>query len=194
MIHALHRDPPRGSAWKTDVQVGPVNPDDAPGILQVHRIAFQDTYAKVAGVDEQALGEFVARDLVPRKRPYWAEAVRGACWPVARIGQVVIGFCQVLPNETVVTVSGLYVLPEHQGRGVGRLLLERVLDGLNRPATVVLEVVRNTPAVGFYERFGFRVVGDLPTPEPLHRAGFALPLHRMQLDLVPSPGTYGSRL
>lgn len=49
--------------------------------------------------------------------------------------------------------------PEHQGRGVGRRLLEHVLDRLDGDgASAWLECER--PNVALYERFGFTVVGS----------------------------------
>lgn len=49
--------------------------------------------------------------------------------------------------------------PEHQGRGVGRLLLEHVLTRTDADgATAWLECER--PNVALYERFGFTVVGS----------------------------------
>lgn len=57
-------------------------------------------------------------------------------------------------------IHKLYLLPASQGRGVGRVLVETVAEvarqgGNNR---LSLNVNRNNPAVGFYERPGFYVL------------------------------------
>lgn len=65
-------------------------------------------------------------------------------------------------------IQKIYVLPSVQGTGAGRFLMEQafryirsVCDG---PCTVELNVNRQNPALGFYEKLGFRIVrsGDFP--------------------------------
>lgn len=62
----------------------------------------------------------------------------------------------------------LYVLPEYQGKGVGRALLGRALEYARAQAggeaIVELNVNRNNPAVGFYEKMGFTVDHDVDNP------------------------------
>jgi GNAT superfamily N-acetyltransferase len=54
-------------------------------------------------------------------------------------------------------VDQLFVDPDHQGAGLGRLLLEAMLE--QHPGPVTLHVLaHNHPARRFYERFGFRPV------------------------------------
>ncbi len=51
------------------------------------------------------------------------------------------------------------LLERAQGRGYGRRMLQRVMDSLREmgsPGAHLGVSVRNTPAVGFYERLGFR--------------------------------------
>jgi ribosomal protein S18 acetylase RimI-like enzyme len=55
-------------------------------------------------------------------------------------------------------VDMLYVDPDHQGAGLGRLLLEAMLARPLRPVTLHVHV-ENHPARRFYERLGFRSVG-----------------------------------
>ena len=53
----------------------------------------------------------------------------------------------------------LYVLPELQGSGAGKTLLQAVLQQVSHtPAReLVLQVNRLNPAVGFYQRMGFAI-------------------------------------
>ncbi|OKI28887.1 GNAT family N-acetyltransferase [Streptomyces sp. CB03911] len=58
------------------------------------------------------------------------------------------------------------LLPEFQGRGFGRLLIERLLDALHRAGAERVHlgmVSANTGARAFYDRTGFHVV---PVPDP----------------------------
>lgn len=62
-----------------------------------------------------------------------------------------------------VEIASLYVQPRHQGRGIGAHLLAAALkrcraQGVDRPWLAVNS--ENTGAIGFYERQGFRRVGQ----------------------------------
>jgi GNAT superfamily N-acetyltransferase len=54
------------------------------------------------------------------------------------------------------------VLTEAQGRGVGRRLMEEVLERADREGVMCyLESSRKVPNVGIYEKFGFRLVREM---------------------------------
>lgn len=54
------------------------------------------------------------------------------------------------------------VLPEAQGRGVGRALMEEVLAAADREGVwCYLEASRLVPNVAIYERFGFKLVREM---------------------------------
>ena len=54
------------------------------------------------------------------------------------------------------------VVPSQRSRGLGRELMEALLDEAREAgyAQVSLSVEKDSPAVGFYERYGFAVVGE----------------------------------
>jgi ribosomal protein S18 acetylase RimI-like enzyme len=63
--------------------------------------------------------------------------------------------------DDCIQLRQLYVLPQAQGRGIGRKLLAASLAGFPQARTVQLEVEpSNSHAIAFYERAGFRVVDD----------------------------------
>jgi GNAT superfamily N-acetyltransferase len=51
----------------------------------------------------------------------------------------------------------LYVAPEAQGRGIGYLLLERVIAAAGTPEFRVEHDARNAGAAAFFDKFGFSV-------------------------------------
>ena len=87
-----------------------------------------------------------------------------------------LGFSVVLaPEGGRVELDDLFVEPDSMGRGVGRLL---VADVVSRAAAVPasgVDVTANPNALGFYQRVGFRVTGEVAT---LFGRGI-----RMRLDL-----------
>ena len=72
-------------------------------------------------------------------------------------------------------IEDLYVMPEHRGKGIGKALLTRVAaiavaEGCSRLQWDVLEW--NTPAIGFYEQMGAKMLMDWRT---MRVTGEALP-------------------
>lgn len=59
-----------------------------------------------------------------------------------------------------VSLQWLYVLPRLQGRGYGKRLMDCAIGHFRDARRVTLDVEpRNTRAIGFYERCGFRQIG-----------------------------------
>lgn len=56
----------------------------------------------------------------------------------------------------------IYILPGQQGKGLGRLLLDRILEALQQEGAegLRLNVNRHNKALKFYERLGFTVIGE----------------------------------
>ena len=56
----------------------------------------------------------------------------------------------------------IYVLPSAQSNGIGRVLLDKALEHVKTassgPASIELNVNRNNSAIGFYHRFGFKIL------------------------------------
>jgi GNAT superfamily N-acetyltransferase len=71
-----------------------------------------------------------------------------------------IGFVRVITDFAVIgIVEDVYVLPEFQGRGLGRWMMECVLS---HPAIAGLELIlKSREARGFYEGLGFNPMDDL---------------------------------
>jgi GNAT superfamily N-acetyltransferase len=63
--------------------------------------------------------------------------------------------------QPVWRLRGMAVEPGWRGRGVGRALVTRLLHDLTRTGGGLLWCNARSPAVGFYERVGFRRTGDV---------------------------------
>ncbi len=63
-------------------------------------------------------------------------------------------------NEAITKIHKLYLLPESQGKGVGRLLIDHVteLARQHNNNRLALNVNKHNKAIQFYERMGFTVV------------------------------------
>jgi putative acetyltransferase len=69
---------------------------------------------------------------------------------VAEVQDQLVGFIALLGEN----VGGLFVDPAHQGRGIGRRLLDHARD-LRRGHLTVEVFAANPRALAFYERYGF---------------------------------------
>lgn len=88
-----------------------------------------------------------------------------------------IGTARMQPSGTI---GRMAVLKDWRGRGVGRALLQTLLDLAVRQGLPRVTLSAQTHALGFYERAGFRVTG-----EPFMDAG--IPHRHMEKGLmVPS--------
>lgn len=71
---------------------------------------------------------------------------------VAQSGDKVVGFCSYNNNW----LNHLYVIPEHQGRGVGKALLDNAKAHNIELNLWVFQ--KNTNAIDFYQRNGFKLL------------------------------------
>lgn len=113
-----------------------------PGIISVEQIE----YMLDRGYAADALAKFLDSP--------------GAGLVLARLDDVPVGFAAwYRPDEAATTkLDKLYVLPECQGRGVGRRLIEHVAAAARADAasTLVLNVNKhNTGAIATYRKCGF---------------------------------------
>jgi predicted N-acetyltransferase YhbS len=78
-------------------------------------------------------------------------------------GGTAIGFSVLIPGEgRVHELDGLFVEPEHMGRGAGRALVEDAVARATASGGERIEVTAG-PAQGFYERVGFKTTGSAQT-------------------------------
>ena len=96
----------------------------------------------------------------------------GRVWVARAAGGEVIGHLQVVPRGAEVwEVTNTAVVQSQRGRGAGRALLERAVDGARAAGVRRLILATGAADVGnlrFYQRCGFRmthVVRDVFTPE-----------------------------
>ena len=66
----------------------------------------------------------------------------------------------------VTRIPKIYVLPEAQGKGIGRMLIERIsaIAGSDGAERLQLNVNRFNKALQFYEFLGFEKVGEVDIP------------------------------
>ena len=93
-------------------------------------------------------------------------------------GDEILGFCVISEQEGVLEIEHLWIRPEHIGKGLGKFLLQKVLDQVITKSHVTLSVIADPNATGFYEKFGLKTVKYIPS-QP---TGRKLPLMQLPLN------------
>jgi ribosomal protein S18 acetylase RimI-like enzyme len=136
-----------------------VTPADVAAVRDVLATTWHATYDATLGADEvdAVTAAWHGQEALERQC-----RTPGAVFLLAEIGGRVVATAYAKPGrEDRIELSQLYVLPEVQGRGLGRRLLATALASFPKGAPVRLEVeLRNRRAIAFYEREGFRVAGQ----------------------------------
>ncbi|WP_341315717.1 GNAT family N-acetyltransferase [Paraburkholderia sp. IMGN_8] len=149
------------------ISLRPATLADAALIASIHSTSWQATYRGLlpdAFLDGEVNGERAA---------YWEARLSAPGGErrsvlIAELAGEPIGFvCVEQQPESAwgVLLDNLHTLPEHQGIGVGKLLMRAAKDwaraqGETQLYLYVLE--GNTAAIGFYERQGWQFVGAEP--------------------------------
>jgi len=97
----------------------------------------------------------------------------------------VIGCGQLKPHGTeILELASIAVVPEHQGNGIARAIIESLLKDSPRPLYLMCESSLGT----LYERFGFRAISYEEMPRYFQRisklAGLAATLARREERLL----------
>lgn len=125
---------------------------DVDAVMSVGHRTWPPTYGPIAGDDYVAMG--LAK--------WWSAeatltAIRAGRMTVAEVDDDIVGVASAGPHEGRLVLWKLYVLPEHQGQGVGARLLEAVVEGARGvyPELRLAYIDGNTTARDFYSHKGF---------------------------------------
>jgi len=166
----------RANYEQLGIAIEPAKLTDLTGVVDVQARTFVDTYHtedhpivppnSPAYMSKDVLERFVFRsDFLERKIDLWRRRIEGQTEDdrvlVARYGNTIVGFSNTALDEQKGSINALFILPEFQHRYIGKAL---IADLIERSDTreVHLDVVDNTPAVGFYKHFGFNIMGVVP--------------------------------
>lgn len=113
-----------------------------------------------------------------------------SCFLLLYVQEHPVGYCAYKSHTSPTSERGshalyidkLYLLPSFKGKGLGRLLVERVLAEAKslypQGCTICLDVNRSNSAKTFYEHLGFSVVRswDAPIGEGYYMNGYEMKL------------------
>ena len=153
-----------------DIKIQKAAPEDAEVIALLGRITFTETFGYLfeehpgdlrAYLDRTFAVAKIRRSLEQPDNTYWLSFVAGLPVGYAKLKHPSPTRLLVEPN--VAQLQKIYVLREFLGQGIGKPLLEAVLEhsASQKPNGVWLDVLKqNSRAIRFYERHGFGALGD----------------------------------
>jgi GNAT superfamily N-acetyltransferase len=127
--------------------------EDRVFVWEVRRQALREYVAAIWGWDEGAQRERFEQRFSPSGHQ------------IIVVDGMDAGLLQLVDEGSNLVVGKIELLPEFQRKGVGTVLMKRILgDAQVRRVPVHLQVLRtNMPARRFYERLGFSVSGETDT-------------------------------
>ena len=134
---------------------------DYPELIAVWEASVRATHDFLSEEDIQALRPLIREQYFDAVELYCVRDERG----------VIQGFCGVAQGN----LEMLFVAPESRGRGIGTALCRHAVDHLGVTRVDVNE--QNPQALGFYEHFGFKIIGR----SPLDGQGNPFPLLHLAL-------------
>jgi ribosomal protein S18 acetylase RimI-like enzyme len=92
---------------------------------------------------------------------FYMEQFSAADFHIVELHDQPIGRLYVDRREDEIRIIDIALLPEHRNKGIGSALLKDILTEAHAAALPVrIHVERNNPALGLYQRLGFREIGD----------------------------------
>lgn len=105
---------------------------------------------------------------------------------VIMLGDTPVGRLYVNRVPVEIRIIDISLLPEYRNRGIGAGLMRNILrEGNDSNIPVTLHVEKNNPALGLYQRLGFRINGDQGVSWFMERV--ATPVFESGRQNIPSP-------
>lgn len=138
------------------IKLRPVTEADDSFVFSIYASTRAQEMAQVPWSPEQKEA-FVRMQYMAQKQHYAAEYPR-ASHDIIYIDEIPAGRLYLNRGDEVLHVLDITVLPEHRNRGVGSVMLGRILDEARqqaKPASIFVESFN--PSVRFFDRLGFQV-------------------------------------
>lgn len=144
-----------------EVKIFNAVPEDAFGITNLLYKTWLETYPNkengitVEDIEDSYKDEFTEEKIENLKKII-RELPENKKRLVAKEGDNILGYCTVIRNTDSNHLQTLYVLPEFQGKGIGRKLWEEALKFLDPTKDTFVQVADYTEnAINFYKKLGF---------------------------------------
>jgi len=146
-----------------EIKIRDIRPEDILQTTRLYHDTWIDTYPnEKLGITREAVDksfEGVYTEDTQKKR---TDRVRNLPanekYIVAESGDKIVGTCRIVRHNDYGQLKTIYVLPDFQGRGVGKALWEA---GKKKQNTIVHVATYNSKAISFYKKIGFIETGKI---------------------------------
>lgn len=137
----------------SNLRLREANADDSEFAYQTKKSAFREYVEKVWVWDEDEQRQLHQRRFASQD------------FQVIQVSDIDVGILTIVRQPDCVTVNQMFILPEHQSRGIGAACIKRIIeDAAVSRLPVRLQVLKvNKRAATFYQRMGFRNTGETDT-------------------------------
>ena len=143
------------------IEIKNVCPEDILGMQDVYYKTWLTTYPNkeygitIEDVEEKFKNRFTEENLNKRTNEI-LNLPNNFIFLVAKDDNRVVGLCKASIQDDFNELQAIYVLPESQGKGIGRLLWKEILSFFNNNKNIIVHLASyNTGAKTFYSKLGF---------------------------------------
>lgn len=144
-----------------EIKIIPATPEDARGVAELFYKTWLATYPNekagitVDDIEDKYKDAFTEESLAKRAERM-REPEENETFFIAKESDKVVGACRVIRHPDKNQLQAIYVLPEYQGKGIGKRLWTEAQKHFDADkATIVQVAVYNTNAINFYKKLGF---------------------------------------
>jgi len=136
-------------------------PSDSEFAYRVKKLAFGTYVEQIWGWDEEEQQKLHQKRFASQE------------FYVIQWSGVDVGVLAIDRERDNLTVNQLFVLPEYQGKGIGRACITRIInDAATSHSSFRLRVLKiNSRAMTFFERLGFERIGESDTHVQMQKLG-----------------------
>lgn len=131
-------------------------------ISTIHKMAhaiWPPTFGDILSADQISY----MLNLIYSEASLQSQLQEGHIFLLAEEGNTPIAYADYsLLKNGIYKLNKIYILPSHQGKGIGRLLIEYIIQSIQKEnaTSLLLNVNRHNKAKGMYERLGFKVISE----------------------------------
>jgi len=160
----------------SNITIQKAEPGDAQGIGEVFYKTWLTTYPnKEFGVTIEDVN-FIFKDIKKADGSKHASLPDNTVYFTAKENGYIIGVCKLIKHEDKNELKAIYVLPEYQGKGIGKMFWAEALNFFDSTKDTVVRVVTyNKNAIEFYKKLGFKDTEKIIYDETFRMQSGAIP-------------------
>jgi diamine N-acetyltransferase len=141
------------------IAVKKVGPEAIPLIQNLANIIWPLTYSEL--ITPQQVDYMM--ELIYSKPSLQKQIEKGHQFIIAYDGEKPVAFASYSAREnnpSVYKLHKIYILPNQQGKGIGKLLISYITKDIAPVTALQLNVNRHNKALQFYQRIGFKIISE----------------------------------